>query len=114
MAEYYCAPDEPLSDCQSVEANGAACQKGCLMQICPNVHNCELTPDVEWCGTSCADEKGGLYWRNLFAAFHTCHPDKYIRIEQPAFTHCVTRHVETLCRPLRGTSWKNAVPGLRH
>lgn len=104
------------SYCQGVPAEfEAQCRDGCVMTICPNIHRCERGPSPRWCGTSCADRHGALYWNYLRQAQLYCeYETRATRFAQPSYRECVIRHAQVLCPDLRGTRWTEDYGEMNH
>jgi hypothetical protein len=99
-----CAPGRRTAPCTCAPKEFAeACQLGCVMGTCPQVHNCEETPDPKWCGTSCADIRGGLFWRIFLASEIVC--GDRVGFQDPAQRECCNVYIEEHCPEIIGTPW---------
>lgn len=122
-----CSPDvstATASPCKGLEAqltkatgDAAAskevvegCVTGCMMQLCPSLDRCDAMPDPSWCGTSCADLTGGVFWHLLLDAAEDCTAIGYST--QPGLGACVETAMEGQCWSLQGTDWADKLPGL--
>jgi hypothetical protein len=105
-----CDPTSSRSDCAGVLGEeGEACQAGCVMQTCPKLRDC-AKPDPPWCGASCDNARGGLFWRNFWSAYYAC--KWQFDSTQPALGDCTTSHVEEMCPELAGTGWAARFRGI--
>jgi hypothetical protein len=106
-----CTPGLRMSPCESAPTEFAeACQLGCVMGTCgEKVHDCEKKPDPKWCGTSCADMRGGLFWDNLLGSAIVC--EYKVGFQQPAWGECRKEYIEKRCPEIRGTPWSAQFPG---
>ena len=82
------------------------CRDGCVMGICQKLYRCELGPGPRWCGTSCADRHGALYW-NIFhqAQLYCEHKTRDTDHAQPGYRECIMKRAEDLCPEFKGTRW---------
>lgn len=105
-----CDPARSRSDCDGVAAEEAdGCQAGCVMQTCRKLRDC-AEPDPAWCGSSCADARGGLFWLNFWSAYYAC--KWQVGEEQPARGDCTVADLEARCPELAGTEWTARFRGL--
>ena len=109
---------KPLT-CVGVPAEFAdGCKLGCVMSVCSDVYNCEQSfrrpePFVQWCGTSCADLKGGHFWYYLTFDENSCRRHKTeTEYLQPAMGDCITKRMEEHCPALAGTRWAAQFPSI--
>jgi hypothetical protein len=107
-----CAPGLQGSPCQyAPEEYAEACQDGCVMSTCPEIHDCTKKQNPKWCGTSCTDMRGGLFWRNFLGAAIRC--DRNEGWKKPGYRECRITDTERRCPELTGTPWAEQFPALQ-
>jgi hypothetical protein len=109
IIEEVCRPESKYSMCSNKAQYTEACVYGCVMRLCENARDCVKNPDPKWCGTSCADTHGGLFWKNLLEVGQKCYPQDDI-FRQPAHGDCLTSGIEKRCPELVGTGWAAQFP----